>query len=223
LPVIVNISAGSPKEFGELAEYLTKHDRYNLISGLEINVSCPNIREGGKAFGASPSLVKKIVAAVKRKANGRFLITKLTPNVTDIIGPATAAIKGGTDAISMINTLRGMAINTQTGEPLLGNITGGLSGPAIKPVGVFFVHQCFKNIEECYNKTVPIVGIGGITNANDALEYIMAGASAVGIGTHFFVNTRVFEETKKGIERFLIAKDKTLSDIIGITAKGEYL
>ena len=222
LPIIVNISAGSVEEFGKLAAYLRDNDVNQLIDGLEINVSCPNIKEGGIAFGANPKLVERIVKIVKKNMDQRItIVTKLTPNITDITVPARAAIEGGTDALSMINTLRGMAINITTRKPFLGNICGGLSGPAIKPIGVFMVYECFKKIEECRTLQVPIIGIGGIANYRDALEYIMAGATAVGIGTEWFVNISVFEQTVQGIEKYLEDNQSNLSDLVGIAHEGK--
>jgi dihydroorotate dehydrogenase (NAD+) catalytic subunit len=142
-------------------------------------------------------------------------LTKLTPNVTDITQSAKAAISGGTDVLSMINTVRGLAIDIETGMPFLGNIYGGLSGPAIKPVGICMVYDCFEKIPECKSKKVPIVGIGGISTWMDAIEYIMAGATAVGIGTAWFVNPHVFEEVVKGISEYLEKKNTTIEKLVG--------
>jgi dihydroorotate dehydrogenase (NAD+) catalytic subunit len=220
LPIIVNISADSVEGFGDLAAFLTDNDVNQLIDGIEINVSCPNIKEGGIAFGTNPHSVEEIVRVVKARVRSSMtIITKLTPNITDITRPARAAIEGGTDALSMINTLRGMAINIEEGAPFLKNKSGGLSGPAIKPVGVYMVYECFNKINECRKKEIPIIGIGGITNHRDALEYIMAGATAVGIGTEWFVHTGVFEETYKGIENFIKEKSKNISAFTGIAHK----
>lgn len=216
LPIIVNISACTVKEFGEVAEFLSNNDSRKIISGIEINVSCPNIKEGGVAFGTDPKLVERIVKAVKKRIDSRIVvITKLTPNVTDITVPARAAIEGGTDALSMINTLRGMAIDINTGEPYLGNKTGGLSGPAIKPVGVFMVYECFKKIPACRKKKIPIIGIGGISTWRDAMEYIMAGATAVGIGTAWFVSPDVFKKVYNGIKQYVNSRNEKVSDLIG--------
>jgi dihydroorotate dehydrogenase (NAD+) catalytic subunit len=216
LPIFVNISAGSVDEFGELTECLANNDTNRKIAGIEINVSCPNICEGGVAFGANPKRVEEIVRRVKRCVRKDMLvITKLTPNVTDITLPAKAAIAGGTDALSMINTVRGMAIDVYKRRPFLGNITGGLSGPAIRPVGVYMVYECFRSIPECQTKKVPIVGIGGITNWMDAMEYIMAGASAVAIGTAWFVNPRVFIDVKKDIVDYCERNNVKILDLIG--------
>lgn len=216
IPVFVNISANSIGEFSELASYLSDNNLSQVISGLEINVSCPNIKRGGVSFGTDPRQVELIVKNVKREIDDRLLIiTKLTPNVTDITLPARAAINGGTDALSMINTLRGMAIDINTYEPLLGGTTGGLSGPAIKPVGVFMVYECFRKISECYKKEIPIIGIGGISTWIDVLEYIMAGATAVGIGTAWFINPDIFINIHSGLNRYLNKKQECILNLIG--------
>ena len=143
------------------------------------------------------------------------VITKLSPNVTDIAQIAKAAIIGGTDALSMINTLKGMAIDINTMKPMLGNQTGGLSGPCIKPVGLYMVYECFRSIPECKRKEIPIIGIGGISNFNDAMEYFLAGATAVGIGTQWFLNNRIFEEIHQELAEYLDNKKETLSNLIG--------
>lgn len=216
LPVIVNISGNTINDFEKLSSYLSNNDLCESITGIEINVSCPNIKKGGMLFGTDPHLVEKIVMAVRKKIPSRMLIiTKLTPNVTDITIPAKAAIAGGTDALSMINTLRGMAIDIETGKPLLGNKTGGLSGPAIKPVGVFMVYECFRKIRECYEREVPIIGIGGIATWRDALEYIMAGATSVGIGTAWFVNQEIFIEIHRNMSKYLQENDTNINKLVG--------
>ncbi len=216
MPVIVNISASTVREFGEVAFYLSNNDSMKLISGIEVNVSCPNIKKGGAVFGSDPGLVEQIVRTVKKQVSSSMVvITKLSPNVTDICLPARAAIAGGTDAISMINTLRGMAIDIDTGKPFLGNKSGGLSGPAIKPVGVFMVYECFKNIPECRKGKVPIIGIGGISTWHDALEYIMAGATAVGIGTAWFISPDIFKKIYRGLKKYVETHNKKISDFIG--------
>ncbi|MBN2214942.1 MAG: dihydroorotate dehydrogenase [Bacteroidales bacterium] len=216
IPIIVNISAATISEFGELAGIIKTKDKYNVISGLEINVSCPNIKKGGAAFGSDPVLVEQIVKEVKTKVKDSLcVITKLSPNVTDITQIAKAAINGGTDALSMINTLKGMAIDIDNMKPVLGNQTGGLSGPCIKPVGLYMVYECFRSIPECKRKEIPIIGIGGISNFNDAMEYILAGATAIGIGTQWFINNRIFEEIHKGLTKYLDKKKETISNLIG--------
>lgn len=216
IPIIVNISAASVSEFGELADIIKTSDKNNTISGLELNVSCPNIKKGGAAFGADPSLVEQVVKEVKSKVQDSMcIITKLSPNVTDITQIAKAAINGGTDALSMINTLRGMAIDANGMKPILGNQIGGLSGPCIKPVGVYMVYECFRKIPECKKKEIPIIGIGGISNFNDVMEYILAGATAVGIGTQWFINNTIFEEILAGLTSYLAARNETINNLIG--------
>ena len=216
IPIIVNISAATISEFGELAAIIKTKDKNNVISGLEINVSCPNIKKGGAAFGSDPVLVEQIVKEIKTRVKDSLcIITKLSPNVTDITQIAKAAIIGGTDALSMINTLKGMAIDINTMKPMLGNQTGGLSGPCIKPVGLYMVYECFRSIPECKRKEIPIIGIGGISNFNDAMEYFLAGATAVGIGTQWFLNNRIFEEIHQELAEYLDNKKETLSNLIG--------
>jgi len=216
LPIIVNISASSIEGFGALSEFLMEHDRSEVIAGIEINVSCPNICAGGVAFGVDPKIVEKAVRAVRKPLRkGVLAITKMTPNVTDITEPAKGAIAGGTDVLSMINTLRGMAINVHTGDYYLGNKTGGLSGPAIKPVGMFMVYECYRSIPECRSGKVPIIGIGGVSTWEDALEYIMAGATAVAVGTAWFVNVGVFADIKRGLVKYCKDEKTTIADKVG--------
>lgn len=216
LPIIVNISADTIEEFGRLSALLMEHDGNEAIAGIEINVSCPNISAGGVAFGVDPRSVERAVRAVRKPLRkGVITVTKMTPNVTDITEPAKGAIAGGTDVLSMINTLRGMAINVHTGKYYLGNRTGGVSGPAIKPIGVYMVYECYRSIPECRSGTVPIIGIGGISTWEDALEYVMAGATAVAVGTAWFVNIGIFAEIKKGLEDYCVKKKTTIAKKVG--------
>jgi dihydroorotate dehydrogenase (NAD+) catalytic subunit len=215
VPIIVNISARDINEFGLLTEYITRFDTNNQISGLEVNVSCPNIKEGGAAFGSNPRLIKKVVETVRKNCPPRItVITKLSPNVTDITECAQAAIEGGTDAISLINTLKAMAIDIEKRQPILGNKIGGLSGPAIRPIGVYMVYECYRKIGDCRSKRIPIIGIGGISNSRDAFEYILAGATAVGIGTEWFVNKGIFRQVREGITRYL-RPGETIGQAVG--------
>ncbi|MFZ3103633.1 MAG: dihydroorotate dehydrogenase [Smithella sp.] len=226
LPIIVNISADTIEQFGEIAAYLNDNNSNKLIEGIEINVSCPNIKEGGIAFGVNPKYIKKIVSTVKKQINSSItIITKLTPNVSDIVPLAKAAIEGGTDVLSMINTIRGMAIDIRSKKPFLGDPreglygTGGLSGPAVKPVGVLMVYECFRKIPECRNKKIPIIGIGGISCWQDALEYIMAGATAVGIGTAWIVRQSSVVEIYNGLAKYLEKNNENIENIVGIANK----
>ena len=212
IPVIVNISANSVEEYGALA------GDGGQIAGLEINVSCPNIKEGGVSFGIDPCAIEKIVTVVKAAVpRGRTvtIITKLTPNITDITIPARAAIAAGTDALSMINTLRGVAIDIRAQKPHFANVSAGLSGPAVKPIGLCMVWDCFAKIPECRSRKVPIIGIGGISTWQDTVEYLLAGAAAVQVGTAWFVYPDVFVEIQKGLEKYLTSKNTTVRELIG--------
>jgi dihydroorotate dehydrogenase (NAD+) catalytic subunit len=222
VPIVVNISAGSVEEFGELAGLLASGDVNRQITGIEVNVSCPNVREGGVLFCMHPQSVAWVVRAVREAldANSRsdiFIVTKLSPSVSDITEPARAAIEGGTHALSMINTVRGMAISVEDRAPVLDNVVGGLSGPAIKPVGLLAVYETFSKVPSCRDGSIPIVGIGGICSASDVLEYIMAGATACGIGTAWLVNPRIFQEVHSGLADFLKRERlKSLDSLVGI-------
>jgi dihydroorotate dehydrogenase (NAD+) catalytic subunit len=216
LPIIVNISANTVEEYGQLAGRLL--EGADDIAGLEINVSCPNIKEGGVLFGIDPRAIEKIVKAVKAAVpRGRqvYIITKLTPNITDITAPAKGAIAGGTDALSMINTLRGVAIDIRAKKPYFANVSAGLSGPAVKPVGLCMVWDCFAKIPECRSQKVPIIGIGGISTWQDAVEYLLAGATAVQVGTAWFVYPDVFIDMKKGLEKYLEREKTTVRELVG--------
>lgn len=191
--IVVNV-CGHTEE-----EYLAVVDRlYDApVDLLEINISCPNVKEGGIAFGQDPRAVEHITAAVKRHAK-QPVIMKLSPNVADITEMARAAEFGGADALSMINTLTGMKIDIHRRSFVLANKTGGLSGPAVKPVAVRMVWQCAKAVK------LPIIGMGGIASAEDAIEFLLAGASAVSVGTENFVNPRITEEIVDGIRSYMI-------------------
>lgn len=196
--VIVNISGDCIEDYVETARRLQRaHDgaARPLLSAIELNISCPNVKTGGMAFGVDPVLTRDLVSAV-REAIGLPLITKLSPNVTDIVALARAAVEGGTDALSLINTLLGMSIDVQRRRPVLANLTGGLSGPAIRPVAVRMVWQVAREL------SVPIVGMGGIVSAHDALEFLLAGASAVAVGTANFVDPLASLHVLEGLEQW---------------------
>jgi len=206
VPVIVNILGESIEDYAKLARHL---DKVAGISGLEVNISCPNTSAGGMEFGASPKSAAEVTAAVKAKTT-LPVIVKLSPNVTNIAEIACAVADAGADAISLINTLKGMAINTASRKPVLGNVSGGLSGPAIKPVALYMVYQVARKVK------VPVIGCGGIASANDALEFIMAGASAVQVGTANFTNPCTPLDIIDGIERFMKKGGiRNLSELIG--------
>lgn len=192
VPVIVNIDGDSPAEYGELAGLLEVEG----VAALEINISCPNVAQGGLAFGTCPAAAAEVVRAVKANST-KTVITKLSPNVTDIVEIALAVEEAGTDAISLINTLLGMKIDVERQKPVLGNTMGGLSGPAVRPVAVRMVYQVAQKVK------VPLIGMGGIMCAADALEFILAGATAVAVGTGNFRNPALAETISLGILEYM--------------------
>lgn len=192
-PVITNIYGKTTGEYSELAGII---DGIDCIAGIEVNISCPNVSKGGVAFGTVPELTYEVISAVRNKTS-KTLIAKLSPNVTDITVIAKAAEAAGADALSLINTITGMAIDIKTRKPMLANITGGLSGPAIKPVAVRMVWQTAKSV------SIPVIGLGGITCADDAIEFIIAGASAVQIGTGNFPDPRTPFKIIEGIKKYM--------------------
>ncbi|KJS12426.1 MAG: dihydroorotate dehydrogenase [Desulfotomaculum sp. BICA1-6] len=193
VPVIINIAGDTVDDYALVARKL---DGVTGVAGLEINISCPNVKKGGIQFGSEPRSAAEVTRAVKA-ATGLPVIVKLSPNVTDIAAMAEAVAEAGADALSMINTLVGMVIDIDRKKPLLANITGGLSGPAIRPVAVRSVWQVYRAVK------LPILGMGGIMNARDALEFILAGATAVAVGTANFVNPRATIEVIEGIEDYM--------------------
>jgi len=195
LPVIVNIAGDTVEDYARLAGRL---ERVPGVAGLEVNISCPNVKKGGLQFGSDPSAAAEVTRAVKGHT-GLPVIVKLSPNVTDIVPVAEKVAGAGADALSMINTLLGMAIDITKRRPFLGNVMGGLSGPAVKPVAVRAVWQVYREVK------LPIIGMGGITTADDAVEFILAGASAVAVGTANFINPRATVEVLEGIENYLAA------------------
>lgn len=206
VPVIASISG---EEIGEYVELAAGLNDVGGIAGLELNISCPNVAKGGMMFGADPRVTNDLVSAVRR-ATGLPLIAKLSPNVTSIVEIAAAAEEAGSDAISLINTLLGMTIDIHTRQPKLANITGGLSGPAIRPVAVRMVWQVAGAVD------IPVIGMGGIMTVEDALEFIIAGAKAVALGTANFINPLAALEIISGIEDFMIRNDiRNVSDLVG--------
>ena len=205
--VIVNIWGKTPEDYALVAERL--NEEKNAIAALEINVSCPNVKEGGLAFGTDPKTMAGVVAAV-RKATTIPLITKLSPNVPRIADFAKAAQDAGSDILSLINTLPAMAIDVETRRPKLGNVTGGMSGPAIKPVAIKLVYEAAKAV------SIPVIGMGGIMNGLDAVEFLLAGASAVAVGTAIFADPRAPLRIIDEINDYLNShKIKSVRDIIG--------
>ena len=204
--VIVNIFGNNQDDYAAIA---AKLDQVEGIRALEINISCPNVKAGGIQFGTDQVAAARLVAAV-RKATSLPLITKLSPNVTDIVKIAKAVEDAGSDTVSLINTLMGMAVDLDKKRPILGNVTGGLSGPAIKPVALRMVYQVAQAV------SIPVIGIGGIASSRDALEFLMAGATAVEIGTANFINPAVGAEIVTGIRDFLeLRQYGKITDFIG--------
>lgn len=205
-PTIVNIYGKSIDEYARLAERIEQVDG---ISGIEVNISCPNVKKGGIAFGIKPKSAYKVTKAVREKTS-KPLIVKLSPNVTDISEIAVSAVDAGADSLSLINTITGMSIDINTRRSRLANITGGLSGPAIRPIALRMVWQVAQKVK------VPVIGIGGIASAEDAIEFFIAGATAVQIGTANFVNPKATVEIIEGIEKYLEDRNiPSLSEIIG--------
>ena len=200
-PVIVNMFGNTLEEYGELASRL---DRVPEVAAVEVNISCPNVKHGGIVFGTDPAAAYEVVKLV-REATIKPVIVKLSPNVTDVVAMAHACSDAGADALSLINTLTGMAIDLQKRRPVLANITGGLSGPAIKPVALRMVWQVAKAVD------IPIIGIGGIMSATDALEFMLAGATAIQVGTANFLDPSAAQTIARDMESYLA--DNGIADV----------
>jgi dihydroorotate dehydrogenase (NAD+) catalytic subunit len=210
-PVIVNIAGESFEEFVKLATLL---EGVEGVAGIELNVSCPNVLAGGVVFGADAHTVAMVTASVRRVTT-LPLIVKLSPNSGDVRPTALAAASSGADAVSLINTITGMGIDISKRRPTLANVTGGLSGPGIKPIALRMVYEVAQELRLSYPQ-VPVIGIGGISNANDALEFLMAGASAIQIGTINFTNPRAGVEIVEGIEEFMCQKRvESITELVG--------
>ena len=206
VPIIVNIAGETVSDYAEMARRL---DGVAGVSALEVNISCPNVMAGGAEFGSEPGVAARVTRAVKDAASLPVLV-KLTPNITNIVKVAIAVAEAGADALTLINTLKGIVIDIARRRPLLGSISGGLSGPAIKPVALFMVYEVADVVD------VPIIGCGGITTAGDVLEFIMAGASAVQVGTAGFNNPRAPLEVLEGLERFMEKEGvEDITELIG--------
>lgn len=204
--VVANIAGNTVEEYAQIAARIEKSDG---VAAIELNISCPNVKKGGLQFGTNPQTVKEVVAAVKNETS-LPVIPKLSPNVTDIVEIAAAAREGGADALSMINTLMGMAVDIERKRPVLANIVGGLSGPAIKPVALRMIYQVYKQID------LPIIGGGGIMNYKDALEFFMVGASAVSIGTGNFINPSTAVKIIEDLKIYLVKNDITnIDELVG--------
>lgn len=205
-PIFANIYGREIEEYAALA---ARFNDVEQVAGLEVNISCPNVKAGGVAFGTDPKMAANVISRV-RAVTQKPVIAKLSPNVTDIKVIAKAAESAGADAISLINTLTGMAIDIETRRPKLANVTGGLSGPAIKPVALRMVWETAGAVD------IPVIGIGGIETAQDALEFIIAGATAIEVGTANFINPTASVEIVEGISAYLAShRIKTIADLIG--------
>ena len=211
--VIVNICGSTINEYAEIARILDDSDG---VSALELNISCPNIKKGGMMFGGSLQGTHDVVAAV-RKATKLPIIPKLTPNVGNVGPFAVAACDAGADAVSLVNTFLAMAVDVETRQPRLSNIVGGLSGPAIRPIAVRMVHECYQAV------SLPIIGMGGIMSAEDVLEFMIVGASAVQVGTANFVDPFIWKKLREGLTEYLERHElKKVSELVGsldLTAK----
>ncbi len=203
--IIANLYAQTPEDFGELASIFSGEDK---IAALEVNISCPNVREGGVQFGQDPHMASAVVNAVKKRSGTKPVMVKLSPNVTDVRVIARAAVDAGADMLSLINTLSGMAVDIRTRKSRLANVVGGLSGPAIKPVALRMVHQVAQSVN------VPVIGMGGITCAEDVLEFILVGAHAVQVGTYNFMRPdNAFR---------LVDEVRALAESLGIASWDDY-
>jgi len=204
--ILVNVSGSTIEDYVATAE---KVNELENIPGIELNISCPNVKEGGMAFGTSCESAAAVIKEV-RKVYNKHLMVKLSPNVTDIAGIAMAAEAEGADSVSLINTLMGMAVDAETQKPLLSTVTGGLSGACVKPVALRMVWQVFNAVK------IPVVGLGGIMNATDAIEFILAGASAIQIGTANFIDPAVTVKVVDGIEEYMKRHGvSSVSDLVG--------
>jgi len=209
--VFVNVAGETIKEYSAVIERLAGE---KAIAGFELNISCPNVSKGGISFGIDPAQVSKITSEIKKLAGEKVLMVKLSPAVTDISVIARAAVDNGADALSMVNTFTAMVIDIETGKPVLANRTGGLSGPAIKPIAVYLVNKVYNEVTK--NSDIPILGLGGIRTALDAVEFIIAGASAVAVGTTTFIEPECAVKIVEGIRNFCVRKNiANIKDLVG--------
>ena len=209
--VFVNVAGTTIEDYVAVTERLAGEE---AIAGFELNISCPNVKKGGISFGTDPVQVEEITQAVKRACGQKILIVKLTPTVTDISATARAAVQAGADALSLINTFTAMVIDIETRRPVLANRTGGLSGPAIKPIAVYLVNKVYKEVAR--EAGIPLLGLGGIRTAADAIEFILAGASGVAVGTASFIEPDCAVQIVRGIHDYCSRMEMArLTDLIG--------
>lgn len=195
--IFVNIAGETIEDYVAVVQRLCEQ---KAIAGFELNISCPNVKQGGIAFGTEPEMVKEITNAVKSACVGKILMVKLTPNVTDIAVTAKAAVEAGADALSLINTFTAMVIDVENRRPVLANRTGGLSGPAVKPIAIYMVNRVYSEVTK--GTQIPILGMGGIRTATDAIEFLLAGASAVAVGTANFIEPDCANKIIEGIRQY---------------------
>ena len=217
IAVFVNVAGTTIYEYVAVTERLACE---KAIAGFELNISCPNVKKGGITFGTEPAQIEEITRAVKAACEQKVLIVKLTPSVTDVAVTAKAALAGGADALSLVNTFTAMVIDTETRRPVLSNRTGGLSGPAIKPMAVYLVNRVYREVTK--DAGVPILGLGGIRTATDAIEFILAGASAVAVGTASFVEPGCAVRIVDGIRNYCAKGNiEKLSELVGAVDRDE--
>ncbi|MHC4159211.1 MAG: dihydroorotate dehydrogenase [Planctomycetota bacterium] len=209
--IFVNVAGEGIGEYVTVVERLSSE---KAISGFELNISCPNVAKGGISFGTEPEQVKEITTVVKKAAGEKILMVKLSPCVTDISVIAQAAVEAGANALSLVNTFTAMVIDIENRKPILANRTGGLSGPAIKPIAVYLVNKVYKEVAKA--KGIPILGLGGISTVSDAIEYIIAGATAVAVGTATFIEPACAVKIIEGIKKYCIHNEvKNIKELVG--------
>jgi dihydroorotate dehydrogenase (NAD+) catalytic subunit len=214
--VFVNVAGETIDDYVAVVERLAGE---KAIAGFELNISCPNVGKGGISFGTEPEMVTEITRAVKKAAGAKILMVKLSPCVTDVSVIARAAVEAGADALSLINTFTAMVIDIETRRPILANRTGGLSGPAIKPIAVYLVNKVYNEVAR--ERGIPILGVGGIRTASDAIEFIIAGASAVAIGTANFIEPGCAAKIIEGIKKYCISKNiANIRELVGSLESG---
>lgn len=211
VPVFVNVAGTSVDDYITVAEAL---ENVPVVKGVELNISCPNVKAGGLQFGTDPRQVREVTSAVRDACRRNILIVKLSPNVTDIAETAAAAVEAGTDALSLINTFTAMVIDVHKRRPVLANGTGGLSGPAVRPVAVYMVHRVYSQVAR--DAGVPIIGLGGIQTVGDALEFLIAGATGLAVGTALFVDPTCLQSIPRGIAEYLSRHGlERITDLVG--------
>ncbi len=211
LPVFVNVAGTTVEDYLAVAEAL---EDVEIVKGVELNISCPNVKEGGIQFGVDPCSVERITSALRKVCRKNILIVKLSPNVSDIAVTARAAVDGGADALSLVNTFTAMAIDIERRRPVLANGTGGLSGPAIRPVAVYMVHRVYTQVAK--KAGMPLIGMGGIQYARDAIEFLLAGATGLAIGTALFVDPTCIASIRQGLAAYLRSQGcSSIGEIVG--------